>query len=165
MYAECMKISSPPLTKSVFHNLGSSSSCLRLPSLVAGEREAEGRAAGMPAIDVFSKGSTSFLHCLKPQIKFQRFTRHILSQRENKTGSPGRTRPAAPAPPDRHLPVLPPAGGIPGLPTARFGPRDKRGSAPSGAVPALAGWRGWAKFPPLQPRVRQQPVVSFVSKS
>lgn len=88
MYTECMKISSPPLTKSIFHNLSSRSSCLRLPSLVAGGREAEGRAAGMPAIDVFSKGTTSFLHCLKPQIKFQRFAHHILKVR-TKLDPPG----------------------------------------------------------------------------
>lgn len=165
MYTECMKISSPPLTKSIFHNLSSSASCLRLPSLVAGGREAEGRAAGMPAIDVFSKGATSFLHCLKPQIKFQRFAHRILSQRENKTGPPRRTQPAAlPPNPDQHLPVLPPAGDIPRLPTARFGPRDNQDSAPSGAVPTLAGQQRWVKFPLLQPTARRQPAVYFVSE-
>lgn len=113
------------------------------PSLSCGWGEGgRGQGCSMPAIDVFSKGTTSFLHSLKPQIKFHRFIRRILSQRENKTGPPRRTRPAALAPPNQHLPMLPPAAGVPGLPTARFGPRDNRGSAPSGAVPALAGWQG-----------------------
>lgn len=107
MYTECMKISSPPLTKSIFHNLSSSASCLRLPSLVAGGREAEGRAAGMPAIDVFSKGATSFLHCLKPQIEFQRFAHRILSQRENKNRTPQEDSTRSPDPPRPAPPRVP----------------------------------------------------------
>lgn len=121
MCTECMKISSPHLTKGVFH--GSSTSCLHLPSPVTGGREAELQEHHVP-----SKGTISFLHCSKPQITFQRFTHHISSQRETKARLPGRAWPP--------LAVTSPCSML--LPTARIGPQDSRGPASSGAVLALA---------------------------
>lgn len=59
-------------------------------SLAAGGKGGGGQAAGMPAIDVFSKGATSFLRRLKPQIRFHRFSPRLLSHTENKARPPGR---------------------------------------------------------------------------
>lgn len=92
------------------------------PSLSCGQGEGgRGQTAGMPAIDVFSKGTTSFLHHLKPQIELQRFSHCILSQRETKPGPSQEDPKCSPG-----TPVLLPTGDIPGLPAARFGPRDSR---------------------------------------